>query len=90
MSEFFEMALASISWAVAFYIFLVLLPKMRDHAQWHITGLYLFGSFAGYLGCEAIAPSDWLDDHYWIYLTGNALFPLGAIAVIWGYRQKAH
>jgi hypothetical protein len=88
MIEVFEMTLASVCWALSLYILWGLLPQMRDHAEWHVTGLCFFASFAGYLGCEAIAPSDWLDDHYWIYLVGNSLFPMGAITVLWGYHRK--
>lgn len=88
MIEVAEDVLALACWAVALTIFLYIMPKMREHNHWHVNGINVLGTFAGYLGFEAIADSHWLDLHYSVYLVGNALFPLGAALIIYGYWSQ--
>ncbi len=88
MNQIAEITLALSCWSVAVTIYFYILPKMREHHGWHVMGLNVFGAFAGYLGFEAVADSAWIDAHYSFYLIGNAMFPLGASLVIYGYWHE--
>jgi hypothetical protein len=85
MTDIAEVILALACWAVSFAIYFYILPKMREHHGWHVMGLNVFGAFGGYLGVEVITDSSWVDAHYNFYLFGNAMFPIAAGLVVYGY-----
>jgi hypothetical protein len=89
MLEIMEIMLAGACWAIALLIYFYIMPIMRDHQPWHVMGLNFFGAFAGYLGFEVVADTNWLDGHYGFYLMGNSMFPIAAALVIFGYWRKS-
>jgi len=88
MIQLVEILLAILCWGVAYMIYRHILPMMREHQSWHVMGLNVFGAFSGYLGFEVVADAAWLDAHYPFYLLGNAMFPIAAILVIYGYWRE--
>jgi O-antigen ligase len=88
MIQIAEIALALACWIVALVLFLYIMPIMREKHSWHVMGVNVFGMFAGYLGCEVITDSAWINEHYSFYLIGNALFPLAGIMITYSYWQQ--
>jgi hypothetical protein len=88
MIQAIEIFLALLCWALAFVLYLYILPIMRAKQGWHVMSINVFGMFSGYLGFEFITDSAWIDDHYAFYLIGNSLFPIAGIMVTYGYWRE--
>jgi hypothetical protein len=88
MIKIAEIAIGLSCFAVVFVLYSWILPKMKNVHQWHIQGANVLGLFAIYLGWEVMLPSSLIDQYYWGYLAGNALFPLGCVMIAFNYWRQ--
>jgi hypothetical protein len=83
-----EIILGFMCWVVAYVMLVHVMPKIKDSHAWHLQGANCLAMFAIYLGFEAMAPAEIVDNYYWGYLAGNSLFPIGALMIAYGYLKN--